>query len=453
VKRISIGFLALLLLTMLAGCGGGSGNNGSGNIGNGISQVSGVVSDLSGNPVRGATVYTDANGHFATTSSTNGTFLLTGVPDGDLMIFATASQSGISYSGQNFAPTFDRERTKSVNITVAPTNSLARIHGVVRDLNGHTLGGAHVFANAGNLGSSVVITRNDGSYDLRGLIAGVAYTLTSNAGGYNSDVRQITLNSGQNAGVDFALNTATNTTLSAPGNLTAIAWTSPEFVTSQTKASSPYEAIKSMLDPKRKKFDDSKSKRYASRKGRGISGNANVEVDLEWDPVQSFALLGYGIYRGTQQSSTLTGIDVFRDPLGTFYSDLDDALQIGQTYVYEVTSLNTSYPDTNNSESAPSNLASATPIGPQDLGIVLSSPLGFQWAATSGASQYAVFVFSQFPAVGLNPVWTSPTSSSTQTVYSGPVLMSGHRYYYFVLGLGQGGNSKSISTIGSFIAP
>src|SRR5207244_13433037 len=94
---------------LLAGCPGDGDHHKQ--FGPGVGEVTGVVNDINNNPVRGANVYVDAGGRHQTQSSTNGTYLLSGVPEGDLVIKANVTQNGTGYFGQNFVPVFDRERS------------------------------------------------------------------------------------------------------------------------------------------------------------------------------------------------------------------------------------------------------------------------------------------------------------------------------------------------------
>ena len=136
------------------------------------------------------------------------------------------------------------------------------------------------------------------------------------------------------------------------------------------------------------------------------------------------------------------------------YIDADADLQEFETWSYEITALNTNYPDTGNSESDPSNIVTVQTLSDLFLNSLLQSPLTFRWQSGSGAEEYIVYLFDEFPGIGVDPIWdnsASPTTN-TQLTYTGPSLQSGHRYFYLVLGLANGQGSRTISVVDDFVA-
>jgi hypothetical protein len=219
-------------------------------------------------------------------------------------------------------------------------------------------------------------------------------------------------------------------------------WTSPREITRGVEAEA-LEAVKRIYDPRMGQ------PRATSRLSQG--GNW-LEADLFWDPVISTQLLGYGIYRGTNSTGALPSLDFYRDVYATFYADLDTNLVQGPTYYYEITALNTEYPDTGNSESAHSNRYGVTAIGDLELLSVQQGPLTFRWVAATGAETYSVFLFDEYPAIGSATFWQSAFTANTSIQYTGPVLIPGHTYYYVVLGVANGNDSRTLSEVGSFVA-
>lgn len=416
----------------LEGCGGGGAARNGG--------VSGVLFDVNGDVVRGARVWVDLPGTNdpETASNSSGSYALEGLPEGVNLVRAEITQDGIRYYGQNMIQVFERERSKSTNITLVRESQLASMRGTVSDRFGNVLANAKVFAVAAALSGSYAITADDGSYSMGGLQAGVNYAVSASAAGYGNDEDVVNLAPGEQRIVNFALGNETNPSLPAPQNLTAVIWTSPKEMTRGREANA-IEAVKRLADPRR-----------VSRAGstRLSQGGNWIEADLYWDELSSPQLLGYGIYRGTSPTGPLSPTDFLRDVYAIFYADLDDELIEGQTYYYEVSALNTSYPSGPGSESPPSNRYGVTALGDLTLLSPTFGPLTFRWNAANGAETYTVYVFDRYPGLGVSEIWQSPATASTSVV--GPSLPPG-TYYYVVLGVARGGDSRTISPLGTFV--
>jgi hypothetical protein len=164
-------------------------------------------------------------------------------------------------------------------------------------------------------------------------------------------------------------------------------------------------------------------------------------------------LLGYGVYRALSVGGNSVPIDFLRDPETYFFADLADELQENSNYYYEMTSLNVNYPDTGNSESNFSNRVLARTLDDLFLGNLTPGPLTFRWDGGSGATEYYVYLFGELPTFGSVEVYVNAAPIvGTSHVYPGPALQSGRRYYYMVLGLANGGESRTISELGDFVA-
>ena len=436
------------MLWALAGCGGNS-----------LSvpgEISGIVFDVDGNVVRGARVYLD---DVETTSNSSGSYILRGVTQQEVKIKAAITQDGIGYYGEQYVPLFDGERSKNANITVVRNGQRATVTGTVQTNNSDLVRGARIFAYAGAQNSIFAVTGTQGTFKISTLQGNVQYTLIASARGYNSAIGTITVQPGQTVDLLFTLANPEDASFTPPQNVSATAWTSPgannPFAIG-SQATDPYERIKQIIDPGRA----TRRTHKVVRPGRGpLStqfGNP-IEIDLDWDSFSpDAAILGFNLYRRVGNSNTITQsdfLDFTRDPVGIFFSDLDDGLHEGQTYTYGVTTVNVTYPNGTFSESGLSNLVHATPLGDLFLNSVTFGPLAFNWQGGSGATNYLVFVFDRYPGVGVDAMWQSGGTSNLFQNYVGPALTSGHTYYYVVLGLANGNASRTISPIGSFSAP
>jgi hypothetical protein len=426
---------------ILAGCGGGGGSP--------VGDVTGFIQDINGNPVRDAHVFFD--GGPSTYSNSSGSYRIAGASGAVRTIKATVSQDGVSYFGQNVVQIFDGETSKSTNITVVPSNQRATVTGVVQDRNGNLVQGAHVFAAAtsgGNVtvfSSSMVLTDSDGAFKITDLMGGHDYSIIASAAGYDSDTDIVNIPAGDTQSFLFTLKNATDPLLPPPANIEGIAWTTPfESTTRSPGQRAAMEAIKQMIDPRRKQWKIT----------RDTSTGNFVEIDLDWSPMSDPSLLGFEIYRasGNVGAGSLVPIDFYRDPQATLYEDLDPSFQENQTYTYAVTSVNTNAFNTNNSESDFSDLVVVTTLSDMNLSPITFGPVTFHWQSVAGADDYTVYVFDRYPAVGVDSIWNSSTAS-TQLAYGGPSLQSGHVYYYVVLGQGNSGFSKTLSVLDSFTAP
>lgn len=431
---------------LVAGCGGGGGSDT-------VGDVSGFVQDIDGNPVRDADVYVDFGPQ--TVSNSAGSYVLTGVHGDVKTIKASTTQNGLTYYGENLVQLFDGERSKSVNITLVRASQRATLNGTVRDRNGFLVEGAHVYAAALNtqgqqlvFNGTMVLTDSNGRFHITTLLGGRDYTIVASARTFNSDTETVNVPAGQSQDLDFTLSNPTDPLLAPPTNVEAIAWTTPgESTTRMAGQRAGLEAIKSLIEPKRAQF----------KQTRNTSNGNFVEVDLDWTPVVDPSLIGYGIYRGSGNvaANNLSLIDFYRDPLAYLYEDLDPSFQENQTYTYAMSSFNTNAPNTNNSESNLSSLVVVSTLGDMVLSPVTAGPT-FHWQALTGANTYQVYVFDTFPSIGIQSIWIG-TTSNTSAAYNfdsqGPALVSGHTYYYVVLGKDSTGFSRSLSVIDSFVAP
>ncbi len=442
-------FLGGVAVLIIIGCGGGG--TGSSN-GNGIGVVSGIVTDTNGDVVRAAKVYAGGDKAHFTLSNSSGAFVLTGVKEGDQTMMAEITKNGILYYGENVIKVFGNEQSKSSNVTVGRHDQLARLTGVVTDRFGNNIAGARVFANSSSLGSMVAITNDDGKFFLNALHPGVQYTIYASGLGFDSDQDIFTPTVSERRSQDYILSNGRNVAFPAPQNLSATAWTSPYESSRSPLNGRAYEAIKQMIDHKRR------ARMSASKRPLNANGGSPIEVDLYWDTMPNQSLLGFGIYRGRDATGPTSSVEFLRDPLAGFFADQDASLRQGLAYFYEITALNVLYPDTNDSESNFSNRFGVKPLG--DFGAVtaVGRPTRFSWNAVSGAEKYTVYLFDRYPDLGETAFWpvtdpeiASATTTNTSLTYAGPALGPG-TYFYIVLAFDtrNGNDAKSISRIGQF---
>lgn len=427
-----------MVLLAVAGCGGGKG--GAHN-----AELSGIVTDINGDIVRNAKVW--INGFGETTTNSSGAYVLKSISEGDWVVRAEITQDDIRYKGENVARIFDGERTKSLNITICRASQQARIFGTVIDRDGHPIGGARVFAISADVdtaSSTLDITDSQGRFNLDSLLGGIDYAITASARGFNNDNDTINIDSGDEREVVFTLGDATDPLLPAPTGFEAVIWTSPQEATRSVKSQSAINYIKSLFDKRTPK---------QSQTRLTVDGNW-IETDLFWDIYPSNnAHIGYGIYRRFGNSGPFTAVDFLRDPLANIYEDNDEDLHENETWSYAISAINTNYPDTNNSESDLSTAAVVHSLGDMNVNPIQLSPVKFSWQAASGAEEYAVFVFDEYPGINWNPpFWTSSRTAALNLNYSGPALTPGHHYFYVVLGFANSDSSKTISPVFEFVA-
>jgi len=436
-----------MVALLLAGCGGGGGSVAKG-------EISGVVFDGDGKPVKGATVYVDAGGHRSTETDSGGTYVLRDVAAKDIIVRAETPDG--NYLGQNLSRVFSNERDMSVNITLYPSTSLARVIGQVTNASGHVQQGLRVFARPTDgsiLSSSSAMTDADGFFTIDRLVQGIEYRIVANAPGKGEDSRLLTFST-RETHQNLVLGTASDPVLAAPTNLDAIAYTTPGQDTFRTasvttvQASRAMEAIKQQIDPTR-------AARIAKRPAsRDTSLGRPIEVDLFWDEYGIVDTYGFGIYRHEVPSAGLPPPDTsmfLHDPLASYYADGDAILLPGVEYSYGVSAISSSFDEaTGEGESAISDRITVTPLG--DLLLAPSSGQTVAWSTVTGAAKYKVYVYSSYPDVGILPVETSGDLSGAATSYTiSASLTSGHRYYYVVVGTRSENSANALSIVDSFV--
>lgn len=419
------------MAVVLAGCGGKSSPT--------TSTVTGAVVDVNFNPITGATVR--ANGQSTTTSET-GSYQLTGLKAGQVEIIATLQKGSTLYRGRTWVYNTEDEQQRSANIVMAPESELATVQGTVKDRDGYTLQGAAVFAYFGTSSSQKVFTDDNGHYILRDLVANVNYTLSASGQTYRSDQTNVTLSNGQTRTINFTLDNPGLPTLTPPQNVGITSWVSYPG-DSRGREGSPLAWAKS-------RFDKDRNTAFKART-RSIRTDMIVEAELYWDQQQFPDLYGFGVYRANGLNGSLQALDFYFDPLAPYYQDV--GLNPDSAYSYALTTISTLYPQYSQTESALSSR-----VGVYTLDLLQTKAYNrtsklFSWYSGTGATDYIVYLFDQYPDVGVSTLWSNESSPTTGTslTYTGPTLQAGKTYYYFVMGGYDNFSARTISKVQSFI--
>lgn len=423
-------------VALLAGCGGFTGPK--------TATITGSVLDLDNNPVRDARVWT-VDG--STRSTTTGTYQLLNVRPGEVKVTAEITKDGVTYRGSNWALNFDNEQTNNVNIVVGPRSTNGKIVGTVRDREGNLMENVSVYAFNGTGSASRDFTNSQGEYELEDVLAGVTYEVSATARTYRSDVSIVTLGNSETRVVNLILDDPGLPDFDPPTNLDGVTWVTPIDPTRGIEQSDPYVEIKKKMDPRYDPRGFTDALRRAQ--GRTIRPDLIVETDLFWDSFTHPDLLGYFIYRALGNTSNVNYLDFSQDPLSTYYVDIGP--EVDSVYSYGITAVATLYPDFPNTESGLSNIVVVETLDRLDLMSLTAGPT-FRWTSGSGADEFYVFLYDEFPGVEVDWIWDnlSDPAFGTSYTYDGPSLVPGRTYYYLVLGMANGGGSRTLSQIGSF---
>lgn len=439
---------------LLAGCGGGGGGDHERASGNG--EVTGLVVDASGNPVRGATVYSSDGAYRQTLSDSAGSYVLGGLPDADLNIRASITVGGVEYRGVNLGRVFRNgdgayESTPNVNITVYPRNQLVSLFGFVADSSGHALANVRVSARPadGKVQSSAsTVTGRDGTYQIDGLAQNVSYRVVASAQGFVDDSATLTIPSSPSndeSRQDFTLKNVTSAAPEAPTGVFAIAFTTPfQATTRSASKAAVYDAIQKMRYPRLAKLTATKAK----VKARDTSIGDPISIDVTWDEYPTNPTVrptGFIVYRNDPTPTLQDGF-LLEDPLAVLFSDSDANLVPNTAYTYNVVAASTGFSDTSSvGRSALSSPATATPLD----SLVLNAANGrtLSWNGVSGATTYTVYVYANYPALtsASNVVYQGTTNSNSLTVPASS-LTTGQSYYYLVVGSRTGDATNTADT-------
>lgn len=429
-----------LVLTLVA-CGGAGVEE--------VGSVTGLVLDTDGNPVRGATVYVTDGVNRETSSNTSGSFSLTGVQGVNTRIRATIVKGSTTYYGENFAQVYNGEQTQNLNIVVMPESLVSTVQGTVTESrNGLRIQGARITAKptTGSQFATVqTITDSNGNYALPALQSGTSYQIMASYVGFTSaDVVRIPA-AGVATTANLVLQPSTDGVIPSPTNLSAVAWTSPSIVTRDRAAATAISNVKAFIDP-----------RFKSSSSRVTALGNQVEVQLFWDKFNSLNVLGYEIWR-KRNTDAWVGLDFIRDPIAESYLDSDSALREDINYTYSVAGGNSNYPNTDNSKGDFSNQVTVNPLGDMILRspVISGSNVTLNWQAVNGATRYTIYVFDEYPGVRVSSYANNFNNPATGTswTYNLTPLASGRRYWYLIMGSTSDDSARTLSALGSFVAP
>ena len=501
--RVSIllSCLVLLGLVALAGCGGGGGH--SHPIQNNPSEINGTITGANGFPIIGATVHF---GSKTVTSTQNGSFIISNVvvPSGQTSLVgnvtATATVKGVPYSGQNQVEVIVGDPiTHDVQIVLSPTSTQGNIVGTVTDNHGNRVAGARVFANVGpfqqsggtaeqlflaNPASFNTTTRADGGFTIPALPPDTPYTvIASLAGHINQTQSGITVGANSSTTVNLTIPISnTGTDVPTPTGFFATVFTAP---LNPTRAAGTAGSSTGFLNVVRqivlKQHNVLGHKSAAAQKitlhrsvTRDAPADSLIETDVFWDYAQVDNLFGYTILRATTLGNGTSGanfasIATLRDPLADRFADNDPFLTPDTSYFYSIARLDTVNFPLNGAEGTPvTPVAQVVPLNKLTLltptsGSVTSATPTFTWNAVNRATTYLVLVYDQFPTLqsdgtagsdpnGVPALW-SASFTGTSGTYAGPALVSGHTYYWAVLGQDTTQTASTISPLQTFVAP
>jgi len=475
---------------LLAGCGGGGGNGntniggttgtgstGTGTTGTGTSpvlqnaDVTGKVTDAQGNGVPGATLIPDSGGS-AVISLGQGGYRLNGLTGNTVhRITASVQNGGTQYTGSTQVLTQGGFLISNANILVSPTGRQATVSGTVRNTAGTPLAGVRVFltvpngsaSQVGQFSSLVAFSDGNGVYTIPNIPSdkptggGGISIAASTPGQQNQTFALATLQPGGSYNQDFALNASTGVAVGAP--VIAYVTTATEPTDSQSGraiqahsigggAASVYDQLRRRLSPSYARTAD-----RTAATGRRLTAHAigdyAIETDLAFDnPAQAGSVVGDSVYRTTGTTLPIltppnqtqsNAYDFLQDPLANYYTDVTFSTNQSTTVAGTQYNFAVSATNTDGTESALSSVLSITPLGP----LTLSAPTPGQtfvgsatvaWTPTTGAVRYVVFLYNQYPTIGLSPTLVSATLPTGSSTYTTPILTGGQDYYAVVVG-------------------
>ncbi len=473
---LAIGALAALV----GGCGGGGSGGSPATGGNGGSYpypsggksiVLGKVVDLGGNAVPGASVAADT-GQSASTLSQGG-FRLDGIPAGVRRIRVSTQQNGTTYTGSTQVLSLSASPSLTVsnaNVQVSPTDQQANVTGTVRGPNGQPLAGARVYLGVfvspgtaanngtdGSVASLVAFADANGVYRLENIpvpTSQSSYTEAASLLGYqNTRVNVNNLRVGETRTQDIILGGASGQTGPAPANVAAFAFTQPGDIAQahaaglagSTSAAAAYEQIRRVMSPgyARRIAQGHASAHSRVKAHASPFGAYAIEADVFFDNSQPDSVSGFRVY-SSQGNAQLTAYDFLQDPLANVYTDLDPTYVPNQQYNFAVSAVNTT-----NGESGLSNTSAVTPLdgqtlaGPQN-GQTTQNPVSVAWNHVNGADNYSVFVYPQFPGVGVTGAQYNAAQGANSLTL--PNMASGD-YWLVVAGSRGDGSAVTVSPI------
>lgn len=500
--------LSLLLCTataaFLAGCGGGGSNGNSGPIGvtttgsPGVTtgtpgtttgtpgttgspgvvdaSITGRIVDTGGNGVPGASVIADTGGT-ASTSLSQGGYRLDVTSGVVHRITASATRSGVVYSGSTQVLPFSNSLSSNVNIILSATNRQASVSGVVKDITGQPLSGARVFVAltstlSGTHDSSLVgYADANGNYAVSSipvdLTAGASITLSASRAGYQNVTQTLTnVGAGGAYNQTLTLTPATNAPIQPPTLTAAFTSTEPTSVlTSSARAAhaagqgSAYDTLRRLLSPGYAALANKRGA-HGTRRTAHATGNYAVETDLEFtqSSLTASSVLAYSVYRtvgGTVPTAVSTAFyDQVADPLANYYTDLTFSnfttnTLSGVRYNFALSAVSTG--TAGSIESVLSAPLSVTPLGPLTLTAPTArqsgvNPVAVSWSSVTGVTSYHAYLYTEFPTINTTPQDLGAIPATT-TGFALPALTVGQQYYIVIVGISDQAETTGSTTL------
>ena len=472
--------------------GGTTGTAGTTNSGTNFqSQVAGKVTDISGKGVPGVSIAVDTGGQITSTVTTGG-YRLTNLEGNKVhKISAFATVNGTQYSGSTQVFTaLDSAGQAGLatngNIILSQTSQQTTVQGTVKDTTGKPVPDAGVYlavpVSGGATGSSslptysslAAFTNSSGVYVIANvptaLPTGSLLLTASSPGAANQTVTlpQTSVTPNKTIVQDFTLSAVSGGTADTPTVLGATSFTQPSsgltgsalqarLLSGSLASGTVYETLRRSLSPLYAAYA-SRPRTLSRRLAAHAVGGTNyaIEMDLAFNPpTATNTNLGfYNVYRttgalpvGGVTESNSNFHDSLFDPLASYFTDVtatSDKLSTdypgsnfytgGTTYNFAMSSVSTT-----KIESAISTPAvTITPLGPLTLNAPLvnsavTSPVTLSWTPVTGATHYFVYVYTQFPGVGSQPLNSSQTGLPAGTGSATVMLGGGGTTYYAIV--------------------
>lgn len=451
------------------------------------SQIAGKVTDTNGRGIPGVSIAVDSGGQITNTISTGGYRLSNLSGSVAHRISASVSLNGVQYTGSTEVFTSTGNLVTNANILLSQSDHQTTVQGFVRDTSGNPISGASVYlsvpnaatgTSSGNYSSLVAFSDSTGFYQIlnvpaslptNSLLLTAATTTTTNQ---NATISQSSVTPGSVVTQNFTLTASTNAPATAPVMAGAMAFTQPtdgltgsalkaRLASGPLSSGTVYETLRRTLAPSYAALSARRRSLGKRLVSRATVGSYVIETDLAFNPPAATAtsLLGYNIYQTTGpltanpiSESTLNFHDTLIDPLANYYADITASTDqtsttspafnpyiAGTTYNFALSAI---YPVTTSGttaagESALSNAVTITPLSALTLdapvaGATVVSPVTVSWTPVTGATKYYVFLYSQYPSIGVTPMNSSQTPLPAGTA-STAVTIGGPGTYYVVV--------------------
>lgn len=148
----------------------------------GSGSVEGKITDEDNNPLEGVEVYSLIDGNkFVTTSNSDGTYVLSDLPEGSGYTI-NAEKSGYESASINGVNVSIEECT--LNIDLSLKSNSGTISGIITDYDGNILSDVELVATSIDGKKYTAVTNSEGKYEIVNVISGEGYTVRASKLGY-----------------------------------------------------------------------------------------------------------------------------------------------------------------------------------------------------------------------------------------------------------------------------